>query len=141
MILLFLAALAGLAWIDIRRQQIPLEPVLSLLALGLMGRAIISDAPNAFFGMLIALVFFGAQYLFSKGKWIGDGDIWLGMAMGAWLGWQGMLVALYATYVGGGILALILLVLGVWKRGQRLPFVPFLALGAIAAVAVGWWRV
>jgi prepilin signal peptidase PulO-like enzyme (type II secretory pathway) len=61
------------------------------------------------------------------------------MAMGAWLGWWGILIALYSAYIGGGVIALILLLLKVWKRGQRVPFAPFLALGGIIAIAVGYW--
>jgi prepilin signal peptidase PulO-like enzyme (type II secretory pathway) len=139
MTLVFLAALVVLAWFDLKRQRIPIEPIFLLLIVGLLGRAVIGDAPNALLGLMIGFFFFGLQFFLSKGRWIGDGDIWLGMAMGAWLGWEGMLIALYVAYIGGGLLALLLLGLKVWKRGQRLPLVPFLALGGIVAVAVGWW--
>ena len=137
--ILFAVALALLAWVDIRRQRLPLEPILVLMAIGLFGQAANGAALNALYGMAIGGAFFGFQYLISKGKWIGDGDVWLAMAMGAWLGWWGMLVALYAAYICGGIIALILLVSGVWKRGQTVPFAPFLALGGIVAIAVGYW--
>ena len=137
--ILFAVALLVLGWIDYRRQQLPLEPILILMAIGLFGQAVNGSALNALYGIAIGGAFFGFQYLISKGRWIGDGDVWLAMAMGAWLGCYGMLVALYAAYIGGGLIALILLILGVWKRGQRVPFAPFLALGGIVAIAVGYW--
>ncbi|MEI7512248.1 MAG: A24 family peptidase [Candidatus Uhrbacteria bacterium] len=141
MFILFVVCLIILAIIDIRLQRIPLEPILFLLAIGLFGQVANGNALNALYGMGIGLGFFGLQFLVSKGRWIGDGDIWLAGAMGAWLGWWGMLIALYAAYMGGGLIALILLVLGVWKRGQRVPFAPFLALGGIVAIAVRYWGI
>lgn len=138
MVLIFAGVLVWLAWIDYRRQHLPLEPIIVLMAIGLFGQAANGSALTSLYGMAIGGGFFGLQYLVSKGRWIGAGDVWLAMAMGAWLGWWGMLVALYAAYIGGGIIALILLVSGIWKRGQRIPFVPFLALGGIVAIAVGW---
>ncbi|KKU14174.1 MAG: Type 4 prepilin-like protein leader peptide-processing enzyme, partial [Candidatus Magasanikbacteria bacterium GW2011_GWC2_45_8] len=39
------------------------------------------------FAALLAGGFFAAQYVFSKGRWIGDGDIRLGILMGVILGW------------------------------------------------------
>lgn len=139
MILVFGIALLVLAWVDIRRQRLPLEPILVLLVLGLFWQAFIGNGLSALEGAAIGGIFFGLQYFVSKGRWIGDGDIWLAMAMGAWLGWWGLLIALYGAYVGGGIIALILFLFGIWKRGQRVPFAPFLALGGIIAIAVGWW--
>jgi prepilin signal peptidase PulO-like enzyme (type II secretory pathway) len=139
MLILFAVCLIVFALVDIRLQRIPLEPILILLATGLFWQAANGTALNALCGMAIGLGFFGLQFLVSKGRWIGDGDIWLAGAMGAWLGWWGMLIALYAAYMGGGLIALVLLVSGVWKRGQRVPFAPFLALGGIVAIAVRYW--
>ncbi|HVM90660.1 MAG TPA: A24 family peptidase [Verrucomicrobiae bacterium] len=139
MSLVFLAVLIVLAWVDLRERRIPFEPVVFFLTVGLFWHAFSGDAVNAVQGALIGLGIFGLQFWLSRGRWIGEGDVWLGMAMGAWLGWQGMLIAVYATYIGGGFIALVLLLCRVWKRGQQVPLVLFLALGGIAAVAVGWW--
>jgi len=139
MIWVFAISLLLLAWVDLRRQRLPLEPILVLAAAGLFWQAFSGGALNALEGMALGGVFFGLQYIVSQGRWIGDGDIWLAMAMGAWLGWWGLLIALYGAYVVGGLIALGLLLFGVFKRGQRVPFAPFLALGGIIAIAVGWW--
>jgi prepilin signal peptidase PulO-like enzyme (type II secretory pathway) len=137
--IVFGITLIVLAWIDYRRQRLPLEPILVLGLVGLIWQAYLGNGLNALYGMAIGGGFFGLQYLVSKGRWIGDGDVWLAIAMGAWLGWWGILIAIYAAYMGGGLIALVLLFLGVWKRGQRVPFAPFLALGGIVAIAVGYW--
>jgi len=139
MIWLFGIALLVLAGIYIRLQRLPLEPILVLFVIGLFWQAANGNGLDALYGAAIGGCFFGLQYLVSKGRWIGDGDIWLAMAMGAWFGWWGLLIALYGAYIGGGLIALVLLLLKVWKRGQRVPFAPFLALGGIIAIAVGYW--
>jgi leader peptidase (prepilin peptidase) / N-methyltransferase len=57
--------------------------------------------------------------------------------LGAWLGWQqlllaGFLACVLGTIIGGGALALRLL-----HRRQPMPFGPFLALGAVLTVFWG----
>jgi leader peptidase (prepilin peptidase)/N-methyltransferase len=134
MILVFVGALIVLAVFDARKKLLPIEPIIALLLIGLFWNAFHSNAVDAFVGLMIGAGFFGGQWLLSRGRWIGDGDIWLAAAIGAWLGLHGILVALYMTYVLGGIIALTFLLMRIWKRGQRIPFAPFLALGAILAV-------
>ena len=58
---------------------------------------------------LIAGGFFLLQYLVSSGRWIGSGDIRLGVIMGLALGVQKTLVALFFAYIGGAVVALILI--------------------------------
>ena len=44
--------------------------------------------------------FFALQFILSKGKWIGGGDIRLGFLMGIILGWPMGLLALFLAYIG-----------------------------------------
>lgn len=67
---------------------------------------------------------------------MGDGDPKLAAMMGAWLGWQHLLLGCFlacaaGAFIGGGAIAL-----GLQSRHKPFPFGPFLALGA--AIASLW---
>ena len=81
--------------------------------------------------------FFLLQYVISKGRWIGGGDIRLGILMGAMLGFPHILVALMLSYVFGGGLALPLLIFGKKHFGDKLPFGTFLTLGTLITIFWG----
>ncbi len=81
--------------------------------------------------------FFGLQYAISRGKWIGDGDIRLGALMGAMLGWQQLLVALFAAYLLGAVFGLGALASRRKQLKSAIPFGPFLALGTFIALLFG----
>ncbi|NQT50053.1 prepilin peptidase [Candidatus Kuenenbacteria bacterium] len=83
-------------------------------------------AINLIIAGIIGAGFFWIQYYFSKGKWVGGGDIRLGMAMGFILGWPNVLVALLMAYIGGAIISLILLATKVKKMKSQVPFGVFL---------------
>lgn len=76
-------------------------------------------------GALIGGGFFFLQYLISKGKWIGGGDIRLGVLMGFILGWQKILVALFLAYFVGAVFAIFLIILKNKKLKSHLPFGTF----------------
>ncbi len=70
---------------------------------------------------------FGLQYLISRGRWIGAGDIGLGVLMGVILGDLLLVVALFLAYVGGAIIGLILMAFKKKHWQSALPFAVFLA--------------
>jgi len=88
-------------------------------------------------GALAAGGFFLAQYLISKGRWIGGGDVRLGVMMGVWVGWPAVLVALFIAYVFGGSVAAVLLIAGRKKFNSQVPFGTFLAFGTVIAIYFG----
>jgi len=68
---------------------------------------------------------------------MGGGDAKLAAMLGAWLGWQGVLLSgfmacLVGAIVGGGAMALKLI-----SRRQPMPFGPFLAIGAVITMFWG----
>lgn len=92
---------------------------------------------NLFFGVLVGLGFFLLQFLVSSGKWIGAGDLRLGLLMGLMLGWPAVLVALFFAYIIGAIFSLGLLALGKKGLKSQVPFGTFLSLGTIIALFWG----
>ncbi len=81
--------------------------------------------------------FFMLQYVLSRGRWIGGGDVRLGLMMGVLLGWPHILVALFVSYVLGAIVAVPLLIMK--KKGMKseIPFGTFLAVGTLVALFRG----
>ena len=77
-------------------------------------------------GAVIGGGFFAAQFLVSRGRWIGGGDIRLGSLMGLMLGLQQLLVAGLLAYVVGAAAALPLLVSGRKQLASPMPFGTFL---------------
>lgn len=97
--------------------------------------------PQAIFGAAAALVWFGGQWMISRGKWIGEGDIILAVALGCWLGLADTVAMILLSYIVGTVVLLPILL---WRRRtlvqSRIAFAPFLALGALFAfLGVGRW--
>ena len=83
-------------------------------------------------GLLVSLLWFGGQWIISRGKAVGTGDLWLGMALGLWLGLQKTIAMLLLSYSVGAIVVLVLLGIGKLSFSrERIAFGPFLAIGAV----------
>ncbi len=92
---------------------------------------------NALLGALIPTLFFLAQILISKGKWLGGGDLRIGAFMGLILGWKMVLVALILSYLIGSILSLSLIGFKKIKFKDQIAFGPFLVLGTFGTIFLG----
>ncbi|MBP9749014.1 prepilin peptidase [Patescibacteria group bacterium] len=88
-------------------------------------------------GVCIGAGFFAFQYAVSRGRWIGGGDIRLGALMGAALGWQRLLIALFLAYVVGAVVATVLLASRRKQWSESVPFGTFLSIGTIIALYWG----
>ena len=88
-------------------------------------------------GFLIGLGFFVFQYVVSRGKWIGGGDLRMGALMGLMLGAKGVVVALFLSYVIGAIVSLFLVAYSKKKFKSEIPFGTFLAIGTLIALLWG----
>lgn len=86
---------------------------------------------------LIAGGFFFLQFLISKGKWIGGGDIRLGLLMGFMLGWPNILVALIISYILGSLIGIILIIAKKADMKSKVPLGPFLTIGTFIALLWG----
>jgi prepilin signal peptidase PulO-like enzyme (type II secretory pathway) len=109
--------------------------------------AIIGGVCNYFFlhqplrslliGAAVGGGFFLAQFIISKGRWIGGGDVRFGFLMGIWLGFPGVVPALFIAYVTGAIVALVLLAARRKTWQAQIHFGTFLALGTFLSLCFG----
>jgi len=102
------------------------------------------DFTSLVLGAFIGGGFFLAQFLLSNGRWIGGGDVRLGVMMGLWLGWQNTIVAIFLAYIIGAIFAVFLLVSKRATRQTAIPFGTFLSIGTMVSLywgqnLVGWY--
>lgn len=88
-------------------------------------------------GGIIGGGFFLIQYLISGGKWIGGGDIRLGLLMGLLLGVAGVIAALFIAYILGALVSIGLLMSKKKKMKSRIPFGTFLSLATIVVLLYG----
>jgi len=90
------------------------------------------------YSVLISTSLFLVLVVVSKEKWMGWGDVLLGIFLGLFLSdWQYALLALILSFIIGGMFAIILMLLRQKKFGDKLPFGPFLITGALIALFFG----
>jgi prepilin signal peptidase PulO-like enzyme (type II secretory pathway) len=118
-------------------------PIMALAAmyalLGVMGR---QDIGEAILSLVFAIIILSGLYLTlwvaSKGKWIGFGDIKLGLVLALFLAdWRLAFVALFAANLIGCLIVLPGLLTGKLSRGARVPFGPLLIGGGVLAMLLG----
>lgn len=81
--------------------------------------------------------FFLAGLYLWKPESLGEGDVWLGTAIGMWLTAGASLVFLWLSFVLGGLWGGTCLLMGWKRRADRIPFGPFLCVGGGAAYLFG----
>ena len=88
-------------------------------------------------GALLMSGFFLLLYLISRGRWIGFGDVKLGVLLGLYLGFSKSLLALFLSYLLGGIISIGLVALKKKSLKSEIPFAPFLILGSFISLFWG----
>lgn len=104
--------------------------VLANVALGAPGWSIL-------LGGLALGSFFALQFLISGGRWIGGGDVRMGLLMGFLLGLPLGVTALFLSYVFGAIGGIFLLAFRHRHIDSHVPFGTFLALATVVAMIWG----
>ncbi len=142
--ILFVSALIVIFFIDLDHQIIPDSITFPGMVLGLAA----SFLPGGI-GIKTAVIGFlvggGALYLIAiLGEWLfkkeamGGGDIKMAAMLGAFLGWQKVLLVFISSAAIGLIVSIVALLLSSRVRESRMiPFGPFLAVAAMISVLYG----
>ena len=139
----FCCLLVALAGIDLEHFLLPDVLTLPGLALGLAVSwpAYWIDWRDALLGAVVGgggLWLLGkAWYLLRHEEGLGFGDVKMLAMVGAFLGWQGVLVTVLLASASGAALGLALVASGRLELGAKLPFGVFLSGGALAALFAG----
>ena len=142
-LLIFICGLIVATFIDLEHQIIPHAVTLPGIPLGLVGSLMTRDpsphdaAAGTLVGAgLVYLVAVYAEVAFQKES-MGGGDVNLLAMTGAFLGWRLTLLTFFFAVLVGAALSLVLVATRVLSRKDRIPFGPFLALGALIALFEG----
>lgn len=130
---LSLPVLLYIALVDVREYRIPNRAVLVLLLLAL-GR-LLPAWPAALPGALVGAAVFGGPFLLmALAGGAGMGDAKLALVLGLMLGFPAALVALFVAALSGGLVVPVLRAAGRIGPKDPVPYGPFLALAAVAAM-------
>ena len=135
---LFAAIFLALMTTDLERRLIPNRIVYPaiLLAMAVSWAWPDRGVGQAFAGGGLALAIMLIVYILSLGRF-GFGDVKMATLMGFTAGFPAMIVGLFFTAISAGLVAVLLLLTGVVRRGQYIPYGPFIALGAIISLLWG----
>jgi prepilin signal peptidase PulO-like enzyme (type II secretory pathway) len=123
---------------DLRYMLILRSVTWPLVVIGLVGSLLMGVSwISLAIGALVGFGFFWLQMVFSKGRWIGGGDLHLGLVMGLVLGWPKVALALWLAYVVGALLAGLLLLRGKHGWKSQIPFGTFLAASTVFTMIYG----
>ena len=100
------------------------------------------DVMSATWSLLGAVLILGGLYamlwVVSRGRWVGDGDMYIGTGLALFLGdWKLAFVALFMANVIGTLVVAPGLLSGKLARGSQVPFGPLLIIGGVLTWFLG----
>jgi leader peptidase (prepilin peptidase)/N-methyltransferase len=128
----FFAILLTAAVIDYQHKIIPDELIITGCVLGLPLVFLSGSLVDGLIGFLVAGLFFLFLAVGSNGG-MGGGDIKLSALMGLFLGCPVIFVAVFSTFLFGGLWGIVLMLLKGKGLKDAVPFGPFLAIGGVLA--------
>lgn len=144
--LVLTGALVALSAIDLEHYLLPNRIVYPLtgVMVALLGLASLGDDDLGAFvrgliaGAALLAVFFVLHVISPRSLGFGDVKLsfTLGLALG-WLGWGEVFLGVFAAFVYGAVVGIVLIVGFRRGRKQAVPFGPFLAAGTLTAVLLG----
>ena len=146
LLFLFVSAMVVITFIDLEFQIIPDVITLPFIVLGLVAAQFyVADPFTAhsvlgFADSIIGCLAGGAVYLLivilSRGG-MGGGDVKMMAMVGAFTGWKGVFLTTLIGSVAGSLIGVGLMVFTGAGRKTKVPFGPFLALGALVTIFLG----
>lgn len=129
--------------IDLRHQIIPNRVIYPSLLLALLSAVVVSLVRGDLSYFIDKALGFAAGGIplgllaVALPRGMGMGDAKLAAFTGLVLGWRGQLVAFFLAFLAGSIAGVAVMASGRGDRKTRIPFGPFLSLGALASLF--WW--
>lgn len=124
---------------DLKYMMVPMVLVWPMIIVAIVINFILGiTISDILFHGSIGLMFFALQYLITRGRGIGSGDIWLGLLMGVSLA-QGKLLflALVLAYFSGTIISFVLILKNRKSLKSKIALGPFLAMASIISLILG----
>ena len=114
---------------DFHHQQIP-DAFTAIVFVGAVASILLrgyAAIPDALLCCNRRVLWFGFQWVISRGTLVGSGDIWLAGAIGIWLGSGATVTMLMVSYIVGAIVAsYLILTKKMALKKSYLPFAPFM---------------
>lgn len=149
----FVSALVVITFIDLDFQIIPDVITLPGIVIGLAAASLVLPDPfalgsvtpqdaqivgitNAAIGFLLGGGLFYLIAVLSRGG-MGGGDIKMMAMVGAFMGWKAVLLTTFLGSLAGSLIGVFLILFKGKGRKTRIPFGPFLALGAVITLFLG----
>jgi leader peptidase (prepilin peptidase)/N-methyltransferase len=135
--LVFASTFIVIAVYDFKHYLILDKVVFPILIVSLVLNVYFGTWLEGILGALALSGFFLLQYAISKGRWIGFGDVKLGLLLGLVLGLKLGALSLMLAYFLGAIVGIGLMLSGRKSLSSRLPFGTFLGISAIIVLIYG----
>lgn len=124
--------------LDLTDQLVPDHLSLPAAGVALIGSLVVGQGFGSLLaGGILGAGFFAVQYLISRGRWVGDGDIRLGLLTGFALGFRRTVVALVLAYTAGAVISLGLLAARRVSLKSRLPLGTLLVTALFVSLLAG----
>jgi leader peptidase (prepilin peptidase) / N-methyltransferase len=143
---IFCSALVVIIFIDLDFQIIPDRITLPGIVIGLIAGSFLLPDPfmrydllgfqSSIAGFLIGGGLFYAVAVLSRGG-MGGGDIKMMAMVGSLMGWKSVLMTTFFGSLTGALVGILLMIFKGKGRKTKIPFGPFLALGALIALFYG----
>ncbi len=137
--IIFSSFLIVVAFIDLFDGVVPDIIVIPGAILGLLFNLFYGKNPflQSLFGVVAAAIFFGLIIVFSKGG-MGEGDLTLGLMIGAFLGLKLTVAAIIIAFVIGALGGLFALLFLKKNKKDTIPFGPYLSVSAFVVLLYGY---
>ena len=133
-----ISVLIVVSFIDIKYQIIPNEITFTFIPIGLILSLFFNHIKflDSLLGLLIpAGILLLIAFIYKKGMGIGDVKL-IGM-IGVFIGWEYALISIFIGALFGSIYGIYMMVTGNMTRKTRIPFGPFISLGAVIMILYG----